>query len=172
MSRRVIHVIGAAATGKSMVAAALSAALDIPAFGPDQVRETRMIEGGPWLSRDAVWARLRELVRGEEACILESAGVLIPLERTAIGDAATFRIRCVASRASRAARLRARVRDGYMLAMDRHGRPRTGYVDQLLYQVAPTGAVDVEIDTSEDPPLTGIVQRVRSWMATPLAGVA
>lgn len=169
MTRRAIHVVGAAATGKSSLAAAIAVALDVPHHSPDQVREVAMVRGTRWGRRN-VWSRLARLVAEERLCVLESAGVLRAEEQAALRGAEVFRIRCTASRAVRAARLRARLGDGYMLAHSPDGRPRPGYVERLLAQAAPNLPRDMDWDTSADPDPSPVVHAVIAWVGGVRAG--
>ena len=96
----IIRIVGAPATGKTVLRSILAEALSIPAYGID---DERLVYG--WSER--AWAILGSKVAAAPACIVETSG-MAPDERALYVGRATYMILCTASRPERERRLKDR----------------------------------------------------------------
>lgn len=96
----IVRIVGAPATGKSVLRSIIADALAIPAYGID---DERLAYG--W--GDRAWASLASKVAAAPSCILETSGHS-PNDRTICLGHATYTILCTASTAVRRQRLQER----------------------------------------------------------------
>lgn len=132
-SSRVVHVIGAPATGKTWVCERLAEASGWPYWSIDAARERVTRPGRWWPDDDAVaWAMLRDFCEsGHPIVIVETSG-RSPCDRVLMAGRVVVRVVCTADDATRHRRLAERVRDGYGPAA-RMG----GYVAKLFASPPP-----------------------------------
>lgn len=149
----VVRLIGAPATGKTFLRAAL-AATGAASLGIDDERERGL--GGA-----RAWDALRGKLLAESSAVVETSGV-------SPREASLYRphdrrlvVLCVADEPTRRGRLIDRQRADAMLARD------PGYVDRLLAYTDPDVEPDIWFDTSSAPDTTPIVEAIAAWLGAP-----
>ncbi len=147
----IIRVVGAPATGKTMVRRLLGEALGLPSFGIDDERLTY-----GWSER--AWPSLAAKVRGAQVCIVETSGTSPNDARMMIGHP-TFTILCLASRRMRERRLQERVEDGYTLAIGDED-----YVKRLLAQGVPHLRPHFVVSTDRSFDAAALIDRCREFV--------
>lgn len=160
----VVWIIGAPATGKSVLRSALARTLDLPAFGIDDERLDLMAPGEHWPAEDALaWHRLAAKVSAADQCILETSG-LSGKERGLLAGREVLVLLCVADRAVRVERLLARRRSGYRFAANnRH------YVRDTLRLPPASVRPYLIVDSTHGINLGPIVARVQAFLERPAA---
>lgn len=155
----VIWIVGAPATGKSVLRTALARTLDLPAYGIDDERLAIMAPGEHWPANDALaWRSLAAKVAGSECCILETSG-LSGRERSFLAGRDALVLLCVSSPAARARRLLARRQCGYRFAAgNRH------YVRDTMRIAAPAVRPNLTVDSTHGFDLAPIAARVEAFI--------
>jgi hypothetical protein len=144
--RGVVRVCGQPATGKTTLGRMLARALSLPFYSIDAERRVLMPWGGFPEDSAPAWAALARKVQGAEACIVETSG-LDARDGVVLRGKRVFTIMCIAHHRVRAARLAARVRDGYGLSIGVRD-----YVRTLLRLRHPSVRADLTVDTSAGLP--------------------
>lgn len=129
---KVIHIVGAPATGKSTLRKRLEAATGLPSIAIDDERVKVLLPGEMWPSRDELaWKAVAEHVNKYPASIVETSGVSERSRRMLEGHE-VMTVMAKASPTNRLSRLRARAREGGPMI----GNPQR-YVQYLMRQDDP-----------------------------------
>jgi len=164
LSRRpssfVVSIVGAPATGKSYLRAALDQHLGLPTDSIDEERLRLLGNNENWPSDDlAAWVALENFTDAYSPCVVETSG-LHSNDFVLFEDRSIFRVMCTAPDSIRKQRLEQRLTDGYRLA-----RGESDYVEKLLLLPSPRLKADVTWDSTRLPStVETIAMTVEEWL--------